>query len=45
MSGKSLAEQINFGDKYKKKPKKESKKIKKPQEGMLKYFKDLFKEN
>lgn len=42
MSNQSIAEQINFGDRYKKKPK--SKKPKKKEEGILKYFKDKFKD-
>lgn len=42
MSNQSIAEQINFGDKYKKKPK--PKRPKKEEEGILKYFKDKFKD-
>lgn len=46
MSGnETFADHLGIGHKYKKKKNKENKKVKKPKEGMLKYFKDLFKEN
>ena len=42
MTEQSIAEKINFGDKYKKKPK--TNKPKKKEEGILKYFKDKFQD-
>lgn len=44
MSNESIASQINFGNKYKKKPQK-NKEPKKTNEGILKYFKDIFKDD
>lgn len=41
MSNQSIAEQINFGDKYKKKVKK---KKDEEEQGILKYFKKVIKE-
>ena len=41
MSNQSIAEQINFGDKYKKKVKKEKDE---EEQGILKYFKKVIKE-
>ena len=44
MSNESIASQINFGGKYKKKKPKDNK-PKKPNESILKYFKDIFKDD
>ena len=43
MSDESIASQINFGNRYKKKKPKDKKK--KPKDNILKYFKDIFKDD